>query len=118
MPILRPVRKDKQDATAGEIVDQVIQHRLRAGIGPVEIFNDQDQRPSLTLPHDEHLQRLECALALLRWTQCRPLRISAREVEQRGQWRQHRDERTIQASTPRRSFSAFGGIEMRRALRS
>ena len=90
VPVVRPVRDDKEHAGRREALDHAVEERLGFGIDPVKVFDNQQERLCLALPQDEALDRVEGTLAALGGIEKVPLRIvdgRAEECEQRREVR-------------------------------
>ena len=87
MLVLRPVREQEQHMSGRQAVDEAVQQRLRLGIDPVRVLEDEEQRPPATLPEQEALDAIEGSLAPLRGSQSLPRRIQDRHVQEGEQRR-------------------------------
>jgi len=61
MLVLRTVVDQEEDPRGRQAVDQQIQHGLRLGVDPVQVFEDQQQGLHLALAQEDALQRLQGA---------------------------------------------------------
>src|SRR6185295_12049022 len=69
-------------ARAGEALDEAVEQRLRFAVHPLQILEDQEQGLALAFTQQEHLDRLERALATLRRIERPPPRVLGGDVEQ------------------------------------
>ena len=96
MLILGPVVDEQEDTGRGEALDQAVEHGLRLGIDPVQIFKDHEDRLPLTLPEQEVLDRVERALPALVGIERLPGGVLDGHIEQGQQGGQDRLEGSIQ----------------------
>ena len=69
MLILRAVVDQEQEPGGGQALHQQIEHGLRLGVNPVQIFEDQQQGLHLTFAEQDALQGLQGAAAALQGIQ-------------------------------------------------
>ena len=77
----------EQQPGCGQALHQAVQQRLRLGINPVQILEDQAQRLHLAFAQQQALDGLQRALAALRGIERLPLLIVDWHLQQRQQGR-------------------------------
>ena len=87
---------EEQQLRGRKTVDETIEQRLRLGVDPVQILEDEQQGLGLTLTEEQALDGIERASPSLRRIERLPLRLVHRHVQEREDGRQHRPERVIQ----------------------
>src|SRR5262249_7251649 len=95
--VLWPVADEQQNTMTRQAVDQRVEYRLRLGVDPVKIFDDEDDRLDAALLEEQQLHRVQCAPQLLGGVEQQPLRVFWSHIE-KGQdggtrWRQRLPER-------------------------
>ncbi len=59
VPVLRAVVDEEQEPGRRQALDQAVEERLRLGVDPVEVLEDDQERLDLALPQEEPLQGVE-----------------------------------------------------------
>ena len=96
VPVLGPVVDEQQDARGGQALDQAVQERLRLGIDPVQVLEDEEERLRLALADEQELDAVEDALEPVGRVERLPLRVGAGKVEQRPERGEDRGERRVE----------------------
>src|SRR5881397_62085 len=65
--VLRPIVDQRQEPGRRQALDEAVEESLGLGIDPVQVLTDQQQRLLLAFAQEEALERIERALASLRW---------------------------------------------------
>jgi hypothetical protein len=64
VPVLEPVVDQKQDAIRRQALDEALEQRLRVGVDPVEVLEDEEQGLRLALAQEDAPDRVEDPLTL------------------------------------------------------
>ena len=94
--VLGAVVDQEQQPGGRQTLDQAVEQRLRLGIDPVQVFEDQEQRLHLAFAQQQALERVEGALAALRRVQGLKGAVLWQGIQQREQGREGLLERRIQ----------------------
>src|SRR5262249_43941072 len=94
--VLGPVVDQQEHAGGGQALDDRVEERLRLGVHPVEILEDEDQGLDTTFAQQQALARLERLLTALRGIEGLPLVVVHGNVEQSEKGRDQRDQRLIE----------------------
>ena len=86
--ILGAVVDQQQHPRGRQALDQLIEHGLRLGVDPVQVFEDQQQGLHLTFAQQDALQRLQGAAAPLQGVQGQERTVGRQGFEQ-GQHGRH-----------------------------
>src|SRR5262249_40870781 len=82
VPVLGTVIDEQEQPGRREAFGEDIEERLRFGVDPVEILEDEEQRLDLALAEEKALARVECPLASLRGIENLPGWVVPQHVEQ------------------------------------
>ncbi len=96
MLVLGPVVDEQEDPGRGQTLDQAVEQRLRLGIDPVQVLEDEEERLPLALPEQEVLDGLEGALPALGGIERLPVGVLDGDIEEREQGGQDRLEGAIE----------------------
>ena len=81
---------------ARETLDHSVQHCLCLRVDPVEIFEHENDGLAAAVLEQQQLHRLQRPSPLLLRVELRPLRVGARDVEEREQGGEHRRQRSLE----------------------
>ena len=89
MLVLGAVVDQEQEPGRRQALDQAVEQRLRLGVDPVQVLEDQQQRLHLALAQQQALERVEGALAALRRVEragrgCRPAGVQQPQQRRDG----------------------------------
>ena len=81
--VLGAVIDQEKDASRRQALDQHVEHSLRLGVNPVQVFEHQQQRLHLALTQQDALQRLQGAAPPLQGVQDQERTVGRQGFEQR-----------------------------------
>jgi len=81
MLVLGSVGDDQKQPRRGQGLDETVEHDLRLGVDPVQIFDDDHERAHPALVAQEVLHRVLDPLPLLRGIEIPPRRIVDGDIE-------------------------------------
>ena len=80
--VLRPVVHGDEQTSRPETLDERVEQRLRFGVDPVEVFEDQHHRLGVRLAQDQAAQGFERRLATLRRREGEEWMVVGKRVQQ------------------------------------
>src|SRR5262249_51497864 len=104
--ILGTIVDQKAESRGRKALDEAVEERLRLGIDPLEVLENEEQGLDLGFPEHEPPDRLEGALTPLRRIERLPGPVVDGHIEQREKRRETRLERRVEPEEPRRHLLA------------
>src|SRR5262245_15689195 len=105
--VLRAIVDDEKDPRRGEALDQRVQDRLRLGVDPVQVLEDQQQGLDPALAHDQPPNRVQSAMPPFGRIQPEKRACVRKCPQQREHRRSRLFEESVEAKHPGRDFVVY-----------
>src|SRR5712691_5924317 len=96
MLILGPIVDEEENTRGRQALDEGIEERLGLAVDPMEVLDDQQERPRLTFPQQQARDGVERALTTLGRVEGLPAEVAGWDVQQRQEGRRERLERAVE----------------------
>jgi hypothetical protein len=114
--VLRAIGYEQEKPCRREAFNQVLQHGLRLGVDPMEVFDHQEQGLHAAFFQQQPLDRLQEPLAALRWVEGLPCGVFDRHVQQHQEGGQGRPEGLTQREKLAETLACIVGPSSRSAM--